>query len=294
MKCTENQIFQEAVMTRKSITAITCFWLVVFTLGMFVQGQSYDYKSMKMDEYYAEYQKWEKRLNDANAAIASEEAAIAKLQADIQAADAEYANCWNKIYEMLGTDEAGYNAYVQKCKDLENAVNAFGNLSAEEMANRISELDDYEAQLAELRKSKISLGPEPYSILQRVENAINRAREKANSVSIKYTVIRGDYLWKISGMQNHYSNPMKWMLIYSSNREQINDPNLIYPKQIFTIPKFQKPGTYWVKPGEDLTAIAKSKGNAFSWRTLYEANKDIIGEDPNMVYPHTVLKMPGN
>ncbi|MCB0258754.1 MAG: hypothetical protein KDH97_01130 [Calditrichaeota bacterium] len=31
-------------------------------------------------------------------------------------------------------------------------------------------------------------------------------------------------------------------------------------------------------------------GNAFTWQRLYEANKDVVGEDPNMIYPHMVLK----
>ncbi len=278
-------------MQRKSIIAITSLLLFMFTAGAFAQQYRYDYKSMKMDEYNAEFQKWTKRLADANAAIAEEEAKIAGLNSDISAADAEYANCWNKIYEMLGTDEAGYNDFTNQAKDLENSVNAFGALSAEEMANRISELDEYEARLAELRKSKISMGPDGYAILSRVEAAIKRAREKANSVSIKYTVLRGDYLWKISSMSNHYGDPYAWWRIYTSNKSQIDNPDLIYPNQVFDIPKFAKAGTYWVKSGDDLTAIAKSEGNAFTWQRLYEANKDVIGEDPNMIYPHMVLKL---
>lgn len=277
-------------MNKRSTMVITCILLLLFSLGAVAQQYSYDYKNMKMEEYNAELSKWQKRLNDANTAIAEQEAQIAQLQSEMDAADAAYADCWNKIYEAIGTDEDGYNAFVKKCKDLENAVNAFGNLSAEEMANRISELDDYDKQLAELRKNKISLGPEPYDILNRVEAALKRAREKANSASIRYSVMRGDYLWKIAKKPTIYNDPYAWIRIYSVNRDQIKNPDLIYPNQVFDIPKFARAGTYWVKRGEDLTSIAKSMGNAFTWQRLYEANKDVVGEDPNMIYPHMVLK----
>ena len=31
-----------------------------------------------------------------------------------------------------------------------------------------------------------------------------------------------------------------------------------------------------------------------AWTKIYEANKDVIGEDPSLVYPYTVLVIPEN
>lgn len=51
-----------------------------------------------------------------------------------------------------------------------------------------------------------------------------------------YKVTKGDNLWNISKAK--YMNPFMWPLIYWSNKEQIKDPDLIFPGQIFKIRKY--------------------------------------------------------
>jgi nucleoid-associated protein YgaU len=48
-------------------------------------------------------------------------------------------------------------------------------------------------------------------------------------------VVRGDSLWRIS--RATYGNGIRYTVIYSANRDQIRDPDLIYPGQIFVLPK---------------------------------------------------------
>jgi nucleoid-associated protein YgaU len=48
------------------------------------------------------------------------------------------------------------------------------------------------------------------------------------------TVSRGDSLWRLS--HNTYGAGTRYAVIYKANREQIRNPNLIYPGQIFVIP----------------------------------------------------------
>ncbi len=50
-------------------------------------------------------------------------------------------------------------------------------------------------------------------------------------------VIPGDCLWKIAGFTWIYNNPRLWTTIYEANKDQIKDPNLIYPKQVLKIPR---------------------------------------------------------
>jgi nucleoid-associated protein YgaU len=51
--------------------------------------------------------------------------------------------------------------------------------------------------------------------------------------------------------------------------------------------------TYVVVEGDSLSRIAKREyGDANKWRTIYEANKDLIN-DPDLIYPGQELKVPG-
>jgi len=47
---------------------------------------------------------------------------------------------------------------------------------------------------------------------------------------------------------------------------------------------------YEVKPGDNLTKIGKKVGK--SWQEIYEANKAIIGDNPNLIKAGQVLKIP--
>ncbi len=63
----------------------------------------------------------------------------------------------------------------------------------------------------------------------------------------EYTVVKGDCLWKIAGMRQHYDNPHLWPAIWEANKngiisappgvkQEIVNPNLIYPGQVIRIP----------------------------------------------------------
>ena len=50
--------------------------------------------------------------------------------------------------------------------------------------------------------------------------------------------------------------------------------------------------TYVVVKGDTLSGIAKREyGNANKWRSIYEANKDVI-KDPDLIYPGQQLRIP--
>ena len=52
-----------------------------------------------------------------------------------------------------------------------------------------------------------------------------------------YTVAAKDTLWDIAGKSSIYSDNFQWPLIFKANRDEIRDPDLIYPKQDFKIEK---------------------------------------------------------
>lgn len=59
---------------------------------------------------------------------------------------------------------------------------------------------------------------------------------KSAKISVsEYVVKKGDTLWDIA--ENKYSDPFQWPLVYKANRDEIEDPDLIYVNQQFEIKK---------------------------------------------------------
>ncbi|MCK4513314.1 LysM peptidoglycan-binding domain-containing protein [bacterium] len=108
-----------------------------------------------------------------------------------------------------------------------------------------------------------------------------------------YVVQKGDFLYKISEMDEIYGDPLKWKRIYRANRELIEDPNLIYPDWELTVPR-DWPHSYTVKIGENLWRIAgywEIYGDATMWSRIYEANQAEIS-NPDVIQPGQILTIP--
>lgn len=52
-----------------------------------------------------------------------------------------------------------------------------------------------------------------------------------------WKVYKGESLWKISAYPEVYGKGTKWTLIYRANKDQIKNPDIIQPDQIFSIPR---------------------------------------------------------
>lgn len=52
-----------------------------------------------------------------------------------------------------------------------------------------------------------------------------------------HVVQRGTTLWDISALSTVYEDPLLWPLLYRANRDQVNDPDLLYPDQRLIVPR---------------------------------------------------------
>jgi len=87
-----------------------------------------------------------------------------------------------------------------------------------------------------------------------------------------YTVVSGDSLWGISAMDDIYADPYQWPLIYRLNSGQIEDADLIYPGQVFSIDR--------VATSSDVDAAiahAKSRG-AWSIGVVEDSDREYLSQ----------------
>ena len=107
-----------------------------------------------------------------------------------------------------------------------------------------------------------------------------------------YTVELGDTLSNIAQRVYNDSSEVSWKVIYNANKRVIgNDPNLIRVGEVLYIPPITT-GTYTVQPGDTLSSIAQYLyGDSTLWRKLYDANKQVIGNNPDSLRPGEVLQL---
>lgn len=72
------------------------------------------------------------------------------------------------------------------------------------------------------------------NVVSRVEVPFNRQAPQPGSETGAITVVKGNSLWRIA--RRVYGEGVMFTLIYEANQDQIKDPDLIYPGQVFTLP----------------------------------------------------------
>lgn len=66
------------------------------------------------------------------------------------------------------------------------------------------------------------------------EKPVTKPEQKPEQTVISHMVLPGDSLWGIA--KKYYGSGTEWRKIYNANKGQIQDPNMIWPGQVFTIP----------------------------------------------------------
>ena len=116
-----------------------------------------------------------------------------------------------------------------------------------------------------------------------------------------------DTLWGLA--DTHLGDGFRWQEIADLNKGRVmavgrvfNNPRsiepgweLLLPADATNLPGEKTPQTeHTVAPTETLSEIAlETTGDADNWHALYEANEDVIGSDPDRIYPGQVIVLPG-
>ena len=169
------------------------------------------------------------------------------------------------------------------------------SLAPEVLIQRRGEINDLAAQVEELKQSKIAALPEMADKLASIDKMFAQLKARvAQPVIIDYTVAQGDNLWSIAQQERVYADPYMWPRLYRANKEQIQDPDLIYPDQMLAVPFGVAENEHLVTSGDFLFKIAAEIYNdGGKWHKIYEANKQQIVE-PDLIFPAQVLEIPSN
>lgn len=194
--------------------------LIFFSTSIIAQEEE---EEMTSEEWEAEIA----RLTQEKADLTTE---IEALQAEVNALTEKknslqsFEDCQNEMYALVGAD-------ADDVADFSAQVNA---LMADISAKK-SEKADRQAELDALKANKISALPAFYSVVHgKLQKMLDAWQEAPKEVM--YEVVRGDHLWGIAKKKEHYGNGFAWPMIYNANRDQIKNPDLIYPKQVFKVP----------------------------------------------------------
>lgn len=155
-------------------------------------------------------------------------------------------NCDDDLYALVGATKEQVADFKKKFEETEGNINDKKGVPS-----------DYVGPMNEISNSKIRCLPEfndrYYYLKNKLEqlfadNKVNEVKKESVEMKDTYTVIKGDYLAKISEKQ--YGNKMYWPAIWEANKEDIIkenfltddydkiyfNPNFIYPGQVLKIP----------------------------------------------------------
>ncbi len=202
-------------------------YLSVIGLVLLLSASAFAQSERLKDMTEEEWQNEMNRLAQIKVELTTELNSLKSQVADLKATKEKmqtYDDCIGELYALVGATKADVDNFRNQVNALEKKIDGKESPKA-----------DRQAELDALKKNKISALPE---FFDKVHNQLQRkldAWEEAPT-EIAYTVVKGDHLWGIAKKKDHYANPFAWPMIYQANRDQIKNPDLIYPKQIFKIP----------------------------------------------------------
>lgn len=106
-------------------------------------------------------------------------------------------------------------------------------LTEQEKQRRLEQMRQQEASQKEVKP--VIVKPKPIKVLPPKPVALPVPPKPKPAAEIE--VRAGETLSKVSARQEVYGDPLLWPLVYKANRDQIKDPQQIFPGQILMIPR---------------------------------------------------------
>jgi nucleoid-associated protein YgaU len=284
--------------------------IALLVLPVFIQARvtylsEEEYKDLKKKERLVYWENLETDLAELQQrkadAIADQEkysVTIEELNAKIVPVKAEYDKVHADILTFLGVTEEDFASIMEKIKYFNGEITNWDGLTDKELWKAKKVVRALVVEYNDYRGSNLGKVPDFRKDFSDLDNKIVNLESNLEAAKPKYyeddyTVVKGDWLSKIAQYSFIYGDMSKWPVIYRANRDNIKDPNLIYPDQVIKIPR-GLPYEWKVYKGECLWKIAGYQevyGNATKWPLIFRANKDQI-KDPDLIYPNQIFEIP--
>ncbi len=267
--------------------------LALALLVLVNENTSAQEQQMTCEEYMALGHEIVNREAAANTEIEALSAQLEALKMQIAQLDRANAELNAQILAAVGHSESEVMAFGRELDAIIAQLEGLMALAPEVLIMQRGEVMAIDSRVAKLKQTNMAALPEMLDKLSTIDQLLAELKARiAQPVVIDYKVVRGDNLWNISKKDQIYADPYMWPRIYRKNKEQIKDPDLIYPKQVLAVPFGVAENQYLVSRGDFLFKIAAELyNNAGKWHKIYEANKQQIIA-PDLIFPAQVLDIP--
>lgn len=192
-------------------------FIVVFILFFIPLMFCFAQEKLTEEQAQAELQSVKEKLQQTEAKISALETEIANLKSEIASLEAKRDELKNKLAELKETwKRCQYGRYKVIEGDWLSKIASMRKVYGDGKKWPMI----YEANKDKIKNPNL-IYPDWVLLIPTLDN---------------YTVMPGDCLWLIATYLSIYSDAKRWPEIYEVNKDKINDPDLIYPKQVLTIP----------------------------------------------------------
>jgi len=129
----------------------------------------------------------------------------------------------------------------------ENAALQVGNQVITRQNDELTEqVGEYQTAISAYQNQAVRYKDEIQALREERNDLVNKSLEyqqRIDELTRKtgqltwYEVVNGDCLWNIAKKPSIYGDPWEWPLIFFANRDQIENENLIFPRQRLSVPR---------------------------------------------------------
>jgi nucleoid-associated protein YgaU len=233
-------------MTTKEILMTSRRMIYGLLLAVMTWGVSNAQTKMSKDEWQKEMQDYTKQRDDLKQELATLTSDVDGLQKQLASIDQQIEATKDATMALVGATAEMRKAFEQQLSGLESTVDNLAAMSDADLVAHKADVDKAQEQKDALAKQRIAAIAEYTRRLQAIQQKLDSLKSSLAQQSIsaeheKTYVVKTwakdrDCLWNIAKKPSIYNNPFLWTKIYQGNRDQIKDPNLIYPHERLKIP----------------------------------------------------------